>query len=1209
MSDHRAGRVRLDIPVGEKRSYEVQWPVDYTGYVLRWNAVVLDEMTADLAVSAQWVGEDTEQVTEVKGSTRARHFTGSISGKELSEMLAPSAGEKTDDSGLMLHQVMFSFSNEFSWFNPKIVEFVTLLEPDSFQGDGVSKGGSPQEYIVDLGETEDLRNPKLRRGHVFVVLSDVAELSGDARCVPAGGWSTSDGAASPGVRGDGDDGSGAVGKQRPHPSCSSSGPAGPDPGYSRVAIQGSAGAPVVVSTLTAVPPDVHGVSRELDWLMLSYEEFLVASARWLCRPKEQLAAALWDEAQQDAQLVWRGLYPRGAGNLSQDNLLERLRQVLGASTEEEASEEDARRMLESLCPSGAEGAEAELTAGRFAGALFRGEAPTAGRQCHLLMMPLAAGGDARYPLAEHPEVHDVAANEEMVLRLLRLLDQAASGSLKGWPKDLQGRPVAMDIALVCEDKPSFCLAQSLRLRQEMLFFPDGCLEAGLRRCAVSLGREASSGSLAVYVGPSANFGAGLAGVLKSVEEDIKRLTVGSEAGGEADCSEAEDEPATAARLASLIEQLPDQAIRELLKEPPGSADDGAKSQNGAPTDAVHILKHLVAFRLRFPAFSLVDGLVAGMPVSRLITPSPDDLLERASDRADWRNPKRPFRKAALGVLPHKPAKGAARWLLKLHGCMHDPTSIALMAEELREPRAALSILGGLAHAELHACHLLCVGVPAGEASATHRQVLQEVIGARHDQPPVATVLLRRSATPADENTAVSVHVLGEECSEAARSRAEEIFLDLCAAYAALRRMEIMDSRVAALHSKEELWLLRCVERLHDAVASPPDELDATAMENLPAYKEVMRCLSALGVEERKVVPRGPHRVALASDAKSSMTLLDDGGITAEMDSEIQSTDAGHTEQPIEDLYQLPWDTLHAMHENASNTTSASAALGVPASATANADAPSAAPRTPTAAAPTAAATPTATPAAAAEAKTAAPTPPTLPAAATGADKTAAVATPPTTPTATQAPPPVAPPSPSSPTVASPVQRPPLRPLVGRASQYDVDFPAGTADKLGLELAIVNGELLRVDGVSPGGPAHEWNTSSSPALAIRTGDIIVEANGVTGNPDELMARFSPDMPLRLRLFRPELRLLRVEKRGQKAGLRLNYSRHEWCAFLEVEAVGEGAVADAIRESGARPLGVGDRIIEVNGVGGRPDQLLGALGAQDTVELVIVPHPAL
>jgi hypothetical protein len=66
-------------------------------------------------------------------------------------------------------------------------------------------------------------------------------------------------------------------------------------------------------------------------------------------------------------------------------------------------------------------------------------------------------------------------------------------------------------------------------------------------------------------------------------------------------------------------------------------------------------------------YALAHALVAALPVNEVVTTNYDQLIELASTVAD-----RP-----VSALPHAPQPEAARWLLKMHGCVSRPRDIVL----------------------------------------------------------------------------------------------------------------------------------------------------------------------------------------------------------------------------------------------------------------------------------------------------------------------------------------------------------------------------------------------------------------------------------------------------------------------------------------------------------------------------------------------------
>jgi len=124
-----AERVRLSIPAGRSCTHRVVWPVGDDSACclerLRWNAVVLGELTVDLEVSAELQPAPQRAARLLlQRWARGGTFLGAFAPGHDRRLL-PAAGEVKPPK---VEAVIFSFSNAFSWFTAKEVELVLLRE-------------------------------------------------------------------------------------------------------------------------------------------------------------------------------------------------------------------------------------------------------------------------------------------------------------------------------------------------------------------------------------------------------------------------------------------------------------------------------------------------------------------------------------------------------------------------------------------------------------------------------------------------------------------------------------------------------------------------------------------------------------------------------------------------------------------------------------------------------------------------------------------------------------------------------------------------------------------------------------------------------------------------------------------------------------------------------------------------------------------------
>jgi hypothetical protein len=97
--------------------------------------------------------------------------------------------------------------------------------------------------------------------------------------------------------------------------------------------------------------------------------------------------------------------------------------------------------------------------------------------------------------------------------------------------------------------------------------------------------------------------------------------------------------------------------------------------------------------------SLARTLLAGLPVREFITTNYDDRFEIAC-----RSTGRP-----VARLPYAAADQAGRWLLKMHGCVHEPQDIVLTWQDYARYASGSAALAGIVQAMLITRHMLFVG--------------------------------------------------------------------------------------------------------------------------------------------------------------------------------------------------------------------------------------------------------------------------------------------------------------------------------------------------------------------------------------------------------------------------------------------------------------------------------------------------------------------
>lgn len=155
--DAAAERVHLSIQAGAMYTHTLAWPS--TARSIRWGAVALDGLTIDLEISATLEplpAGDGPKAIVLQRNARGVNFVadfaparkrglaaapapsaeGSAAATAAASAAAGAQAAPDEDKaaacsaseGQRVHSIVFKFSNAFSWFTSKEVEFVTLFE-------------------------------------------------------------------------------------------------------------------------------------------------------------------------------------------------------------------------------------------------------------------------------------------------------------------------------------------------------------------------------------------------------------------------------------------------------------------------------------------------------------------------------------------------------------------------------------------------------------------------------------------------------------------------------------------------------------------------------------------------------------------------------------------------------------------------------------------------------------------------------------------------------------------------------------------------------------------------------------------------------------------------------------------------------------------------------------------------------------------------
>lgn len=120
-----AERSHLSFAAGQAIEHRVPWVIAGGSGHLHWSAVVLSDLTIDLEISAVLAASEgaTDELV-LQRNARGGTFVGSLDEAHDRRLAASVTGSARKE----VREVVFKFSNSFSWFRGKEVELVFLLE-------------------------------------------------------------------------------------------------------------------------------------------------------------------------------------------------------------------------------------------------------------------------------------------------------------------------------------------------------------------------------------------------------------------------------------------------------------------------------------------------------------------------------------------------------------------------------------------------------------------------------------------------------------------------------------------------------------------------------------------------------------------------------------------------------------------------------------------------------------------------------------------------------------------------------------------------------------------------------------------------------------------------------------------------------------------------------------------------------------------------
>ncbi len=341
----------------------------------------------------------------------------------------------------------------------------------------------------------------------------------------------------------------------------------------------------------------------------------------------------------------------------------------------------------------------------------------------------------------------------------------------------------VDIALVVNTPAALAACQAARAHD---FWPLSQEEDGL---AQRLADHAKSGHLALFFGSGVSAGSGLPSWGRLLEELAEKQQL--------------DAPYRAA-----LDQLNEADQAQVL------------AQKTTPEQFRERIVHIID---RVQHYSLVHGLMAGLPHREAVTPNYDGLFERACEAAG----------EPVTVLPYEPKRKGRRWLLKMHGDVKYSRDIVLTREDFLRYRNQRGALAGVVQALLLTRHLLVVGFSLRDENfVSIVDDVRRAVPAGPDREPLGTALLFESAGPLTDlwSREISIASVGS-------ARRLEIFLDRVLACSNESSRHLLDESFSGFLKEPELLLKAKLRELDQL----PEEI-----RELPAWRDVEKLLTQLG---------------------------------------------------------------------------------------------------------------------------------------------------------------------------------------------------------------------------------------------------------------------------------------------------------------------------------------------------------------------------
>lgn len=421
----------------------------------------------------------------------------------------------------------------------------------------------------------------------------------------------------------------------------------------------------------------------------------------------------------------------------------------------------------------------------------------------------------------------------------------------------------IDVALVTNDKEVYALMQWARTKMMNDMNPtmrihhntingSRFLHASLDVRINELAHHARHGQLSLFFGAGASMGSNVPNWSGLVDSLAKELEL------------TEDQ----LKEFSSLDLYTKAAVLEAEVEK--REKEKGKEAGASNTDERLTLGHYVAKKLSHARYSIVHSLLAALPVTEAITTNYDDLFEKA-----WKI------HGDFSILPDAPIRRkrvrsdrnrSPKWLLKMHGCVHNPQKIVLTKSHYIRYAERYSALAGIVQSSLLTRHLLFVGFSFEDDNfqrifdpvrrAKSEEITEDGIesgkddGAKEESDHCGTALLLKHSAlreslwerdivmaPMEDVNVDHDPQVPEEELMSSLARKQEIFLDILASRCSLNvRMEfLMNSKFEKALSDPELQLKQAVRQFEDSL----ERLPAESRQNV-AFRRIIDTLHSLG---------------------------------------------------------------------------------------------------------------------------------------------------------------------------------------------------------------------------------------------------------------------------------------------------------------------------------------------------------------------------